>query len=77
MLTWVRGSICVFPQDQQDPVWVPEHLTRKAQYEKKDTANEEGGAAGDPHDVPDATTGNVGAEMGNPISVPETDASSP
>ena len=29
MLAWVRGSVCVFPQDQQDPVWIPERLTRR------------------------------------------------
>ena len=28
MLTWARGSVCVFPQDGTDPVWVPERLTR-------------------------------------------------
>jgi len=22
-----RGAICVFPQNQENPIWVPEHLT--------------------------------------------------
>ena len=34
VLTWARGSVCVFPQDQQDLVWVPEHLTRRVQHKK-------------------------------------------
>ena len=34
MLPWARDSVCVFPQDQQDPVWVPEHLTRRVQQEE-------------------------------------------
>lgn len=24
-----RGAICVFPQNQENPIWVPERLTRK------------------------------------------------
>ena len=23
-----RGALCVFPQNQTDPIWVPERLTR-------------------------------------------------
>lgn len=29
VLAWARGSVCVFPQDRQDPLWVPERLTRR------------------------------------------------
>ena len=29
MLPWARGSVCVFPQNKQDPVWVTERLTRR------------------------------------------------
>lgn len=29
VLTWARGSVCVYPQNQQDPVWVPERLVRR------------------------------------------------
>lgn len=32
VLRWVRGSVCIFPQDQQTPVWVPERLTRVLQH---------------------------------------------
>ena len=28
VLVWSRGAVCVFPQDQENPVWVPERLTR-------------------------------------------------
>lgn len=37
VLTWARGSVCVFPQDRQDPVWVPERLTRKVQPPQSDS----------------------------------------
>jgi hypothetical protein len=33
-LVWARGSVCVFPQDHQQPLWVPERLTRAAQNER-------------------------------------------
>ena len=26
ILVWRRGAVCVFPQDADSPVWVPEHL---------------------------------------------------
>lgn len=29
VLTWGRGSVCVFPQDEESPRWVPERLTRQ------------------------------------------------
>ncbi|MGU7598306.1 hypothetical protein [Enterococcus faecalis] len=25
-----RGAICVFPQDEENPLWIPERLTRRA-----------------------------------------------
>ena len=31
VLVWARGSVCVFPQDQRQPLWVPERLTRIVQ----------------------------------------------
>ncbi|KAL6081748.1 hypothetical protein STEG23_016830 [Scotinomys teguina] len=30
VLVWARGSVCVFPQDRQDPIWVPERLVQDA-----------------------------------------------
>lgn len=37
VLVWVRGSVCVFPQDQQDPVWIPGRLKRRCN--KQDEAS--------------------------------------
>ena len=31
VLVWARGSVCVFPQDHRQPLWVPERLTRVVQ----------------------------------------------
>ena len=31
MLVWARGSVCVFPQDHRQLLWVPEGLTRVVQ----------------------------------------------
>ena len=31
VLTWARGSVCVFPQDHRQQLWVPERLTRAIQ----------------------------------------------
>lgn len=33
VLVWVRDSVCVFTQDQQQPIWVPEWLSRVVQPE--------------------------------------------
>lgn len=70
VLTWARGSACVFPQDQQDPIWVPERLVRRAQPEqtqKNDSTN-----------MPDISscpaTGDDKAEMGDPVGVSEANA---
>ena len=31
MLVWARGSVCVFPQDHCQLLWVPQRLTRVVQ----------------------------------------------
>ena len=31
VLVWERGSVCVFPQDHRQQLWVPERLTRAIQ----------------------------------------------
>ena len=65
---WVRGSVCVFPQDHQQPLWVPERLTRAIQGKQK---NED-------MDVPVAgnapASENWRATLGNYVCVPETHA---
>lgn len=71
MLTWARGSICVFPQDKQDPIWVPERLVRKVQQQPEDAGDD---LSASPHE--DAA-GNIGKEMGNTFCVPQANASSP
>ena len=40
MLSWARGSVCVFPQNHLDPTWVPEHLVRKVQVQRNDKQDE-------------------------------------
>lgn len=68
VLTWARGSVCVFPQDKPDPVWVPERLVRKVQD------------APPPKNTPDAPddcggdAGDDGASLGNPVRVSKADA---
>ncbi|EGW11815.1 Putative Pol polyprotein [Cricetulus griseus] len=64
VLTWARGSVCVFPQDQQDPVWVPERLIRKIQHEEHHEC-QRGDASAPSHDE---STGDGGAEMGDTVS---------
>ena len=64
VLAWVRGSVCMFPQDHQDPVWIPERLIRKC--------NRNENRSPDPQQPLDA--GIDGAEMGDPIGVPKTHA---
>ena len=32
-----RGAICVFPQNEDNPFWVPERLTRKIQTDQGNT----------------------------------------
>jgi hypothetical protein len=69
VLTWARGSVCVFPQDQTEPLWVPERLVRCCKNETTDPVA--------PVDVVDGPTStNDGAEMGNPFGVSEADTSS-
>ena len=31
-----RGAICVFPQDEENPLWIPERLTRTVLEQEKD-----------------------------------------
>jgi hypothetical protein len=36
VLVWARGSVCVFLQDHQQLLWVPELLTRTIQNKEND-----------------------------------------
>lgn len=69
VLTWARGSVCVFPQDQTEPLWVPERLVRRCKNEAPDPVA--------PVDVvDDPTSTKDGAEMRDPFGIPEADTSS-
>ena len=69
VLAWARGSVCVFPQTQQDPLWVPEQLTRSC------NKNEDPPAVTSSRRDVDA--GVDGAKMGDLVGVPETHADTP
>ena len=69
VLMWARGSVCVFPQDQMEPLWVPERLVRRCKNEAPDPVA--------PVDVvDDPTSTKDGAEMRDPFGIPEADTSS-
>ena len=69
VLMWARGSVCVFPQDQTEPLWVPERLVRRCKNEAPDPVA--------PVDVvDDPTSTKDGAEMRDPFGIPEADTSS-
>ena len=36
VLVWERGSVCVFPQDHRQLMWIPEQLTRAIQGKQSD-----------------------------------------
>ncbi|KAL6094125.1 hypothetical protein STEG23_022865 [Scotinomys teguina] len=64
----------VWKQDGQDPIWVPERLTRKIQHV---AANDEVDMDSRHDDVPVVSTREDGTEMGHPSHVPKTDADQP
>jgi hypothetical protein len=69
VLMWARGSVCVFPQDQMEPLWVPERLLRHCKNEAPDPVA--------PVDVvDDPTSTKDGAELRDPFGIPEADTSS-
>ena len=65
-----RGAICVFPQNEDNPFWVPERLTRKIQTDQGNTDvprlgdvqgvnNKERAALGDNVDISTPNDGDV------------------
>lgn len=58
----------MFPQSEDSPVWIPEHLTRGVLPEQDDIA-----AATDMPVPPDDSSR---TSMGDPVGVPEADANS-
>lgn len=76
VLTWARGSVCVFPQDQQDPVWVPERLVRKAQtpLDPNDANATQAAHPMPSNDDDDNDNGSGGATLGDSIGLSSADA---
>ena len=73
VLVWSPGAVCVFPQDQENPVWVPERLTRPWRESKA----EEDETPDDPLPDPDAPASSIMARetvMGTSESIPSTSA---
>ena len=42
VLVWVRGSVCVFPQDCRQPLWVHERLTQVLKDDQRCDADSPG-----------------------------------
>ena len=69
-----RGAVCVFPQGQEAPLWVPSRLTRMIKEVPKDEAES---LEEDSADIPDdVDPGEGGAQKGNPVCLPIGDACS-
>lgn len=62
VLFWSRGSVCVFPRDRPDPVWVPECLVRCWDAPDPSASADSGKSCMD------------GTTMGDPISISDPDA---
>ena len=65
-----RGAVCVFPQNEDNPFWIPERLTRKIQTDQGNTDvprlgdvqgvnNKERAALGDNVDISTPNDGDV------------------
>lgn len=69
-----RGAVCVFPQNEENPFWVPERLTRTV-LEQKDAADQTY-KEGEQATPPDATDDDQdpscpgGTTLGNHVNVP-------
>ena len=75
-----RGAVCVFPQDQENPFWVPERLTRTVRGDPQHADLPEDLASVPPtilrmDDNGYEGAGYEGAAMGDTLSLPETDTS--
>lgn len=59
-----RGAVCVFPQDQENPIWIPARLTRTVKDHEAPASAVEDNALGDTDD-----SGNGGDQMGNHVDI--------
>lgn len=65
-----RGAVCVFPQEEDNPFWIPERLTRKLVKTEND---EESAIPGDSDVAGDTHDG--GVSLGDHVNFPPPDAS--
>ena len=72
-----RGAVCVFPQDQENPFWVPERLTRTVRGDPQHADSPEDLASVPPTILRMDDNGYEGAAMGDTLSLPEADTSQP
>ena len=45
VLIWGRGHVCVFPQEEKMPIWIPERLVRAVKMVHQDAAESSGYSA--------------------------------
>ena len=73
-----RGAVCVFPQDEENPFWVPERLTRTVlEQGDVETKRQEEGKRIAPPDAPDddgCPDCPGGAPLGDHVHVPNPNA---
>ena len=72
-----RGAVCVFPQDQKNPFWVPERLTRTVKSDPQHVDSLEDLASVPPAILRMDDNGYDGAVMGDTLSLPEANTSQP
>ena len=72
-----RGTVCVFPQDQENPFWVPERLTQTVKSDPQHADSPEDLASVPPAILQMDVNGYDGAAMGDTLSLPEVDTSQP
>lgn len=63
-----RGAVCVLPQDQDNPFWVPERLIRTVKDVENMQSIDDAAVADSSNAEPD------GAMMGDSICIPEANA---
>lgn len=72
-----RGAVCVFPQGQETPHWVPTRLTRSVEEATGHTEEEPDPLGDDPAVSDGMAAGTGGSETENSVCLPETHACSP
>lgn len=79
VLTRSRGAVCVFPQNEDNPIWVPTRLTRIVKEAEDDQCTPKDGNLdmhlGSTDLAPDSNDSR--AKMGHPVGLPETNADMP